>query len=102
VMHAHNVKAHLHGALAARLAGVPVSVSTKHGRNFPTGSLSRAANRLACNLCSDLVGVSSDCAAIWRDIESADGSKRLPGSPLSQRDERGPHGGHAAAPRRAR
>jgi glycosyltransferase involved in cell wall biosynthesis len=75
VMHAHNVKAHLHGALAARLAGVPVSVSTKHGRNFPTGSLSRAANRLACNLCSDLVGVSSDCAAIWRDIESADGSK---------------------------
>jgi len=75
VMHAHNVKAHLHGALAARLAGVPVAVSTKHGRNFPTGSLSRAANRLACNLCSDLVGVSNDCAAIWRDIESADGGK---------------------------
>ncbi|HVQ16892.1 MAG TPA: glycosyltransferase [Vicinamibacterales bacterium] len=75
VMHAHNVKAHLHGALAARLAGVPVAVSTKHGRNFPTSSLSRAANRLACNLCSDLVGVSNDCAAIWRDIESADASK---------------------------
>jgi glycosyltransferase involved in cell wall biosynthesis len=75
VMHAHNVKAHLHGALAARLAGVPVSVSTKHGRNFPTGSLSRAANRLACSLCSDLVGVSNDCAAIWRDVESADSSK---------------------------
>ena len=75
VMHAHNVKAHLHGVLAARLAGVPVSVSTKHGRNFPTTSLSRAANRLACGLCSDLVGVSNDCAAIWRDVESADAAK---------------------------
>lgn len=75
VMHAHNVKAHLHGALAARLAGVPVAVTTKHGRNFPTTSLGRAANRLACTLSSDLVGVSKDCAAIWRDIESAEASK---------------------------
>lgn len=75
IMHAHNVKAHLHGALAARLAGVPVSVSTKHGRNFPTGALTRAANRLASSLCSDLVGVSNDCAALWHDVESADASK---------------------------
>jgi glycosyltransferase involved in cell wall biosynthesis len=74
VMHAHNVKAHLHGALAARLAGV-VAVSTKHGRNFPTSHLSRAANRVACRVCSDLVGVSSDCAAIWRDVESANAAK---------------------------
>ena len=75
VMHAHNVKAHLQGALAARLAGVPVAVSTKHGRHFPTTRLGRAANRIACRVCSDLIGVSSDCASIWRDVEAADAAK---------------------------
>jgi glycosyltransferase involved in cell wall biosynthesis len=75
VMHAHNVKSHLHGALAARLAGVPVAVSTKHGRNFPTTSVGRIANRLACHVCRELVGVSTDCAAIWHDVESADAGK---------------------------
>ena len=71
VVHTHNVKAHLHGALAAGLAGVPVVLSTKHGRNFPTRPLGRLANRLACHLCTDLVGVSADCAAIWHDVERA-------------------------------
>lgn len=75
VMHAHNVKSHLHGVMAAHLAGIPVSVSTKHGRNFPSGARSQIANRLACHLCSDLVGVSSDCAAIWHDVESANATK---------------------------
>jgi glycosyltransferase involved in cell wall biosynthesis len=71
VVHTHNVKPHLHGALAAALARVPVILSTKHGRNFPTQPLGRMANRLACRMCTDLVGVSADCAAIWRDVEWA-------------------------------
>jgi len=71
IVHLHNVKSHLHGALAARLAGVPVVVSTKHGRNYPTTPLARLTNRLACAICSDLIGVSTDCAAIWRDVEAA-------------------------------
>jgi sugar transferase (PEP-CTERM/EpsH1 system associated) len=75
VVHVHNVKSHLHGALAARLAGVAVIVSTKHGRNFPTSGIARVTNRLACALCSDLVGVSADCAAIWHQIESARADK---------------------------
>jgi glycosyltransferase involved in cell wall biosynthesis len=71
IVHTHNVKAHLHGALAAGLARVPVVLSTKHGRNFPTRPLGRLANRLACHLCTNLVGVSADCAAIWHDVERA-------------------------------
>jgi sugar transferase (PEP-CTERM/EpsH1 system associated) len=34
VVNTHNVLAHKFGALAARCAGVPVVVHTKHGRNF--------------------------------------------------------------------
>jgi glycosyltransferase involved in cell wall biosynthesis len=34
VVHTHNVLPHKFGALAARCAGVPVVVHTKHGRNF--------------------------------------------------------------------
>jgi glycosyltransferase involved in cell wall biosynthesis len=71
VVHTHNVKPHLHGALAAALARVPVALNTKHGRNFPTRPLARLGNRLACRVCTDLVGVSADCASIWRDIERA-------------------------------
>jgi glycosyltransferase involved in cell wall biosynthesis len=71
VVHTHNVKPHLHGALAAALARVPVVLSTKHGRNFPIRALGRIANRLACRICTDLVGVSADCAAIWHDVEWA-------------------------------
>lgn len=75
VVHLHNVKSHLHGALAARLAGVPVVVSTKHGRNYPTTPLARMTNRLACAICSDLIGVSTDCASIWSEIEAARADK---------------------------
>jgi glycosyltransferase involved in cell wall biosynthesis len=75
IVHTHNVKPHLHGALAAGLARVPVTVSTKHGRNVPTRPLGRMANRVACRMCSDLVGVSADCAAIWHDVESANARK---------------------------
>jgi glycosyltransferase involved in cell wall biosynthesis len=75
VVHTHNVKSHLHGALAARLGGGAVVVSTKHGRNFPTTVIGRVANRFACRSCSDLVGVSRDCAAIWHELESADADK---------------------------
>ena len=75
VVHAHNVKSHLHGVLAARLARVPVTLSTKHGRNFPTRPIGRMVNRVACRMCSDLVGVSADCAAIWHGVESANARK---------------------------
>ncbi len=34
VVHTHNVLAHKFGALAARCAGVPVVIHTKHSRNF--------------------------------------------------------------------
>jgi glycosyltransferase involved in cell wall biosynthesis len=75
VVHLHNVKSHLHGALAARLAGVPIVVSTKHGRNYPTSLIARLTNRLACAICSDLIGVSADCAAIWHKVEAARAEK---------------------------
>jgi glycosyltransferase involved in cell wall biosynthesis len=77
VVHAHNVKAHVQGGLAAALARVPIVVSTKHGRNAPDSFLARAASRLACRLSSHLVGVSKDCAAIWHEVERASESKVL-------------------------
>lgn len=75
VVHTHNVKCHVRGALAARLAGVPVVINTKHGRNYPVRRLARIANRLACGVCTNLVAVSEDCSAIWREIEGADPAK---------------------------
>ncbi|HEY6360343.1 MAG TPA: glycosyltransferase [Vicinamibacterales bacterium] len=75
IVHAHNVKPHLHGVLAAGLARVPVTLSTKHGRNSPTRTIGRMVNRVACRMCSDLVGVSADCAAIWHGVESANARK---------------------------
>ena len=75
IVHTHNVKCHVRGALAARLAGVPVVINTKHGRNHPVRPMARLANRLACAVSTSLVAVSEDCADIWRRIEHANPAK---------------------------
>lgn len=75
VVHTHNVKCHVRGAIAARMAGVPVVINTKHGRNHPARPLARLANRLACAASTHLVAVSEDCADIWRRVERANPAK---------------------------
>lgn len=69
ILHTHNPSPLLHGALAARLAGVPVLVHTKHGRNFPNRRVRVATNRLAALFTDCVVAVSDDAARIAHDVE---------------------------------
>ena len=69
VLHTHNPGPHLHGALAARLARVPVLVHTKHGRNRVERRIVRIINRFAASRSDCVVAVSDDAAAVSRDIE---------------------------------
>ncbi len=77
VVHTHNPQAHIHGAWAARLAGIPAVVHTKHGRGYPEGRLSSASSRLATAWTSRFVVVSEDAARVARDIEHVPGRKVL-------------------------
>jgi sugar transferase (PEP-CTERM/EpsH1 system associated) len=69
VVHTHNVKPHIHGTIAAKLAGVPVVVNTKHGRNYPSSRLALSVDRMLSPACDCMVAVSDDAAAIATDIE---------------------------------
>ena len=69
VLHTHNPQAHLHGALAARLARVPVVVHTKHGRHYEDHVALAWLNRLASRWTSRLVAVSDDAASVAREME---------------------------------
>jgi sugar transferase (PEP-CTERM/EpsH1 system associated) len=75
VLHTHNPAPHLVGALASRLAGVPVVIHTKHGRNYPGNRKWVWANRLAAWLSNKVVAVSGDAAAVATDIERVPPSK---------------------------
>lgn len=69
VLHTHNPQAHLHGTLAARLAGVPVVVHTRHGRQFLGRQPLAAFSRLASRWTSEFVAVSEDAASLARKTE---------------------------------
>ncbi len=75
VLHTHNPSPHVAGALAARLAGVPVVVHTKHGRNKPADRRAVAWNRLAARLTDHVVAVSEDAADVARRVERVPASK---------------------------
>ena len=77
VLHSHNPQAHLHGTWAARLAGVPVVVHTKHGRGYPKGRLFGAFSRLASAWASRFVAVSQDAARMAIEIEHVPARKVL-------------------------
>jgi glycosyltransferase involved in cell wall biosynthesis len=69
VLHTHNPGPHLHGALAAGLARVPVLVHTKHGRNKVERRLVRTINRFAASRSDCVVAVSDDAATVSREVE---------------------------------
>jgi sugar transferase (PEP-CTERM/EpsH1 system associated) len=69
VVHTHNPQAHLHGAIAARLARVPAVVHTKHGREYMERPALAWASRLASGWTSRFVAVSMDAASVAREIE---------------------------------
>lgn len=64
IVHTHNPTPHQYGAIAARAAGVPIVVHTKHGRNeLPTWK-AQALERLAGRLTDVVVPVSADAAQV--------------------------------------
>ena len=64
VLHTHNPKPHLLGALVRRLASIPVLVHTKHGRNDLYPARTAFYNRIAASLSDAVVAVSKDSAEV--------------------------------------
>ena len=74
VVHTHNTLAHFYGAMAAKVAGVPVVLNTQHGRGCGTSWKARMQFRLANRWADRIIGVSEDSARVCRadDPRSAD------------------------------
>lgn len=69
ILHTHNPAPHQRGAMAKLLAGTPVLIHTKHGRNnFPTRTR-RWAEQLAGRFSDLVVAVSADAAEVARTID---------------------------------
>lgn len=68
LVHTHNPTPHLYGALAGRLAGLPV-LHTKHGRNEPEVRRKVLLARVASALSDRVVAVSEDAARLCRERE---------------------------------
>ena len=64
VVHTHNTYPHIYGTLAARLAGVPVVVQTRHGQRAGHGWKSRWLYRSAAYFVDRVVAVSDDAARL--------------------------------------
>jgi sugar transferase (PEP-CTERM/EpsH1 system associated) len=77
IVHTHNPIPHIYGTAAARLAGVPFLVHTKHGRNRPEWPRQVLLNRLASYLSNRVVPVSADAAEVARRIERVPRRKLL-------------------------
>lgn len=75
VVHTHNPAPHFHGVVAARLAGVPVRVHTKHGRNYPKDRKKVWTNRIASWLTDVIVPVSDDARDVVLQVERVNTAK---------------------------
>ena len=64
VVHTHNTYPHINGSIAARLAGVPVVLNTRHGQRAGHGWKSRTQFRWASHLVDRIVAVSDDAATL--------------------------------------
>lgn len=62
VVHTHNAFPHLYASIAARLAGVPVVIHTRHGRRFGETWKERIHFSIGGRLCDRVVAVSDDTA----------------------------------------
>jgi len=69
IVHTHNPGAHIYGLLAARLAGVPVRVHTRHGRNFPDDKKRVWINRILSWGTDVIVPVSDDAGLVATNVE---------------------------------
>lgn len=62
VVHTHNTYPHIYASIAARWAGVPVVVNTRHGQRVGHGWKSRTQFRWVSSLVDRIVAVSDDAA----------------------------------------
>jgi glycosyltransferase involved in cell wall biosynthesis len=69
VVHTHNTYPHLYATLAARWAGVPVVVQTRHGQRAGHGWKSSFLYRQATRLADRVVAVSDDAARLCLTVD---------------------------------
>jgi sugar transferase (PEP-CTERM/EpsH1 system associated) len=69
VVHAHNTYPHIYAGLAARLAGVPVVVQTRHGQRAGHDWKSTLQYRWASRLVDRIIAVSDDAARLCVDAD---------------------------------
>ena len=70
IVHTHLVHADLYGLPAARRAGVPVAISSRHNDNpFRRNPLLAAANRCAMRRADRVIAISEALAGFVRDVE---------------------------------
>ena len=69
IVHTHNPTPHFHGIAAAVLAGVPIRVHTKHGRNYPDDKRKVFINRVLSWLTDVIVPVSDNSGAVALSLE---------------------------------
>lgn len=77
VLHTHNTYPHLYGSLAARWAGVPVVIQTRHGQRAGHGWKSRVLYRSATCLADRVVAVSDDARNLSVDVDRLPSGKVL-------------------------
>lgn len=77
VVHTHNTYPHLYASLAARLAGVPVVVNTRHGQRAGHGWKSRTQFRWASHLVDRIIAVSDDAARLCVEVDGVNARKVL-------------------------
>jgi glycosyltransferase involved in cell wall biosynthesis len=75
VVHTHNLYPHLYATIAARLAGVPVVVNTRHGQRIGHGWKSRLLYRLASYQADRMVAVSQDAARLCTEEDGVSPEK---------------------------
>lgn len=75
IVHTHNTYAQFYGALAAKLAGVPLVINTQHGRGCGDGWKAQWQFKLANRWTQRVVGVSHDAAKLCQEQDRASRDK---------------------------
>lgn len=64
IVHTHNTYAHFYGAIAAKVAGVPVVINTQHGQGCGSSWKAEWQFRIANRLTRRVIGVSHDATQL--------------------------------------
>jgi len=75
IVHTHNPAPHFYGVIAALLAGVPIRIHTKHGRNYPDNSKSVRMTRLLSWFTDVIVPVSDNARDVALQVEKVNPKK---------------------------